>query len=74
MHRQIGKIGAIRGELDGTACPFCGSHKYQLASRPQTKMVFPPHFPSRKKKALWMVIPQLVGLALLPCPLPTQAA
>lgn len=33
MHNQIGKIGAIRRELDGRACPFCGSHKYQLVLR-----------------------------------------
>jgi hypothetical protein len=33
MHKQIGKIGAIRRELDGKACPFCGSHKYQLVFR-----------------------------------------
>ena len=30
MHKQIGKIGAIRRELDGKACPFCEGHKYQL--------------------------------------------
>ncbi len=33
MHKQIGKIGAIRRELDGKACPSCGSHKYQLVLR-----------------------------------------
>ena len=33
MHKQIGKIGAIRRELDGKACPACGSHKYQLVLR-----------------------------------------
>jgi hypothetical protein len=33
MHKQMGKIGAIRRELDGKACPFCGSHKYQLVLR-----------------------------------------
>ena len=33
MHKQIGKIGAIRRELDGNACPFCGGHKYQLVLR-----------------------------------------
>ena len=33
MHKQIGKIGAIRRELDGRACPFCGGHKYQLVLR-----------------------------------------
>ncbi len=33
MHKQIGKIGAIRRELDGSACPFCGGHKYQLVLR-----------------------------------------
>ena len=30
MHEQIGKLGAIRRELDGKACPFCEGHKYQL--------------------------------------------
>jgi hypothetical protein len=33
MHKQIGKIGAIRRELDSKACPFCGGHKYQLVLR-----------------------------------------
>ena len=33
MHKQIGKIGAIRRELSGKACPSCGSHKYQLVLR-----------------------------------------
>jgi hypothetical protein len=33
MQKQIGKIGAIRRELDGKACPFCGGHKYQLVLR-----------------------------------------
>ncbi|MEO5956961.1 MAG: hypothetical protein ABIR36_14910 [Nitrospiraceae bacterium] len=33
MHKQIGKIGAIRRDLDGNACPFCGGHKYQLVLR-----------------------------------------
>ena len=33
MHKQIGKIGTIRRELDGKACPFCGGHKYQLVLR-----------------------------------------
>ena len=36
MHKQIGKIGAIRRELDGKACPFCGGHKYQLLLRSYT--------------------------------------
>ncbi len=33
MQKQIGKIGAIRRELRGKACPFCGGHKYQLVLR-----------------------------------------
>lgn len=33
MHRQVGKIGAIRRELCGKACPFCGGYKYQLVLR-----------------------------------------
>ena len=28
--KQVGKIGAIRRELEGKACPHCGWHKYQL--------------------------------------------
>ena len=30
MHKQIGKFGTIRRNLDGKACPFCGGHTYQL--------------------------------------------
>ena len=37
MHKQIGKIGAIRREIDGNACPFCGGHKYQLVLRGNTQ-------------------------------------
>lgn len=33
MHKQAGKIGAIRREVHGKACPFCGGHKYQLVLR-----------------------------------------
>jgi hypothetical protein len=33
MRNQIGKIGVIRRILDGTACPFCQCHKYQLMLR-----------------------------------------
>ncbi len=33
MHKQAGKIGTIRRELQGNACPFCGGHKYQLVLR-----------------------------------------
>jgi hypothetical protein len=33
MHRQLGKIGSIRRELKGKACPFCGGYKYQLILR-----------------------------------------
>jgi hypothetical protein len=33
MQKQIGKIGAIRRELRGKACPICGGHKYQLVLR-----------------------------------------
>jgi len=33
MHKQFGKIGAIRRELDGKACHFCGGRKYQLVLR-----------------------------------------
>jgi len=44
MHKQIGKIGAIRRELRGKACPICGGHKYQLVLRanmaPQSGALF----------------------------------
>jgi hypothetical protein len=33
MHKQIGKIGAIRREIEGKACPFCKNHTYQLVLR-----------------------------------------
>ncbi len=33
MHKQMGKVGAIRRELSGKACPFCGGRKYQLVLR-----------------------------------------
>ncbi len=31
--KQLGKIGAVRRELVGTACPHCGWRKYQLVLR-----------------------------------------
>ncbi len=34
MHKQLGKVGAIRREVHGKACPFCGGHTYQLVLRP----------------------------------------
>jgi hypothetical protein len=33
MQKQPGKIGAVRREVRGKACPFCGGHKYQLVLR-----------------------------------------
>jgi len=33
MQKQAGKIGAIRRDLRGKACPYCGGHKYQLVLR-----------------------------------------
>lgn len=30
MRKQTGKIGTIRKELEGKACPACGSFRYQL--------------------------------------------
>jgi hypothetical protein len=33
MHKHNGKLEAIRRELDGNACPFCGYQKYQLVRR-----------------------------------------
>jgi cytochrome c2 len=36
MNKQVGKIGSVRRELRGKACPFCGGHKYQLVLRAHT--------------------------------------
>ncbi|MCC2642064.1 MAG: hypothetical protein K0S45_2477 [Nitrospira sp.] len=36
MHKQIGRIGLVRRELRGKACPFCGGHTYQLVLRSHT--------------------------------------
>ena len=33
MHKQVGRIGSVRRELHGKACPFCGGQKYQLVLR-----------------------------------------
>ena len=33
MQKQLGKIGAIRREIQGKPCPFCGGHKYKLVLR-----------------------------------------
>jgi hypothetical protein len=33
MHKQPGKVGTIRREVDGKACRFCGAHTYQLVLR-----------------------------------------
>ncbi|MEO7864104.1 MAG: hypothetical protein ABIU05_27455 [Nitrospirales bacterium] len=35
-HKRLDKIGAIRRELEGTACPFCGGHTYRLVLRANT--------------------------------------
>lgn len=37
MNQPIGKIDAIRRELEGKACPSCGSEKYHLILRPDVK-------------------------------------
>jgi hypothetical protein len=34
MHKQLGKVGAVRRELRGKACPTCGCRTYQLVLRP----------------------------------------
>lgn len=34
MLKQLGKVGAIRREVHGRACTFCGGHTYQLVLRP----------------------------------------
>lgn len=36
MHKQVGRIGSVRRELHGKACPFCGGRKYQLLLRSNT--------------------------------------
>ena len=33
MQKQLGKIGAIRREVHGKPCPFCGGYSYQLVLR-----------------------------------------
>lgn len=33
MQKQLGKVGAIRREFEGKACPLCGGHSYQLVLR-----------------------------------------
>ncbi len=33
MQKQLGKIGAIRREVHGKPCAFCGGHTYQLVLR-----------------------------------------
>jgi hypothetical protein len=38
MHKQVGKIGSVRRELRGKACPFCGGHKYQLVLRSKAEL------------------------------------
>ena len=34
VNEPSGKIDAIRRDLDGTACPACGSDQYHLVLRP----------------------------------------
>ena len=36
MQKQMGKIGAIRRELQGKACPSCGGNTYRLVLRAET--------------------------------------
>lgn len=33
MQKQLGKVGAIRREVHGKTCIFCGGHTYQLVLR-----------------------------------------
>jgi hypothetical protein len=44
MQKQEGKIGAIRRNVHGKACPYCGNRTYQLVLRsdspPQTGKLF----------------------------------
>lgn len=37
MNEHGGKIDAIRRELDGKACPFCGGDTYHLILRPDVE-------------------------------------
>ena len=37
MSEHSEKIDAIRRELDGKACPFCGSDTYHLILRPDVE-------------------------------------
>lgn len=37
MNEHIGKIDAIRRDLDGKACPSCGCGQYHLVLRPDVE-------------------------------------
>jgi hypothetical protein len=37
MQKQIRKVGAVRRELPGNACLFCGGHMYQLVLLPNSQ-------------------------------------
>ncbi len=45
MNEHGGKIDAIRRELDGRACPFCGSDKYHLVLRSDVSLNLAPSMP-----------------------------
>jgi hypothetical protein len=34
MRRQLGKVGAIRRDIEGDACPVCRGQVYQLILQP----------------------------------------
>lgn len=34
MQKQLGKVGAVRRQIQGKACRCCGGHTYQLILRP----------------------------------------
>ena len=33
MHKQLGRVGTVRREIQGKACSFCGGYTYQLVLR-----------------------------------------
>ncbi len=41
MHKQLGKVGAIRREVQGKPCRFCGGRTYQLILRANSTSTSP---------------------------------
>lgn len=64
MQKQLGKIGAIRREVHGKPCPFCGGHTYQLVLRTSSTAEEPGiiarcshcHHPRRFDEDFWQIL------------------